>query len=139
MARFLRSAFLILMAASALGLGGCGDGATHDAEDAEIERLIVGTWRTEVSNTLDGVMVFDSDGSMSGYWSNTVTPKGWRYQGLWWVTNGGLASVITNTSAWNYTVGGPIGTEQWMRILQIDDQVWVGAYPDQTNRWSRQR
>jgi hypothetical protein len=134
----LKSASALVTVAFVLGVGGCADGTARDAKDAQIQRTIIGTWWME-TNRVDGVMTFHPDGSFSGYWSNTVAPRGWRSEGEWWITNGDCSMLITSKSAWNYTLTGPTGTVDHMRILSLDDQRMIVADYDQTNTWTRRR
>lgn len=132
--------FPVLLPLAALGIaaGGCSDRANRDAKDVQIHRAIVGTWTME-TNRVEGVLSLHPDGSFSGYWSNMVAPRGWRSEGEWWITNGDCAMVITSKAAWNYTLHGPTGTLERIRILRLNDRELIGASDDQTNKWTRRK
>lgn len=106
--------------------------------DARIQQRIVGTWSMEISN-VEGVIALRPDGSFSGYWSNTVQPKGWRSEGEWKIANGALVSTITSKTAWNFTLSGPTGTVETAKILGLTDHDLVTAVDEQTNKWTRKQ
>lgn len=138
MRRCVPPAFLFV--ATALFLAACDHrkGAGRSQTDAEMQRTIAGTWGLVISN-VEGVITFRPDGSFSGYWSNMLGPKGWRSEGEWKVVDGDIVSVITNKSAWNYTLHGPTGTVDLMKILRLSDQELIAACDEQTNKWTRRK
>jgi hypothetical protein len=136
--RLLKSGCVFAMAAFLAAVCGCGDGTNHGAKDAQIERAIIGTWGM-VTNRCEGIITFHSDRTFSSYWSNMVAPRGWRSEGEWKVVDGDIVSVITNKSAWNYTLHGPTGTVDLMKILRLSDQEFIAACDEQTNKWTRRK
>lgn len=112
----------------------------HDkaSTDARIQQRIIGTWSMEISN-VEGMIALRSDGSFSGYWSNTVRPRGWRSEGEWKITDGVLVSTIKSKTAWNFTLSGPTGTVESAKILALTDHDLVTAVDEQTNKWTRKQ
>jgi hypothetical protein len=106
--------------------------------DAEIQQTIAGTWGLVISN-VEGVITYRPDGGFSGYWSNMLGPRGWRFEGEWKIVDGDLVSVLTNKSAWNFTLHGPTGTVDRVRILRLNDQELIAAFEEQTNKWTRRK
>ncbi|HZR18233.1 MAG TPA: hypothetical protein VFE51_13155 [Verrucomicrobiae bacterium] len=92
----------------------------------------------EISN-VEGMIALRPDGSFSGYWSNTVRPKGWRSEGEWKIANGALVSTITSKTPWNFALSGPTGTAETVKILGLTDHDLVTAVDQQTNKWTRKQ
>ena len=128
-----RCVFALL--AIVLIIAGCNrqDPMGRPTTDAAIQERIIGTWGMEISN-VEGRITLRPDRSYSGYWSNTVRPKGWRAEGEWRVADGALVTQITNKTAWNFTLSGPTGTVAVVRILRLTDHELVTQWTNkQTN------
>jgi hypothetical protein len=121
-------------------LTGCDrrDKAARPLTDAEIRKTLPGQWSVVISN-VEGGLTLRPDGTYSGYWSNLVTPAGWRSEGYWQIANGALISRITNKSAWNFTLSGPTGTVERVKILRLTDQELTTATHGRTNKWTRKQ
>jgi hypothetical protein len=84
------------------------------ADDATLQKKIVGTWRGE-----HGVVIFGSDGrSLSSFTNGT---KAWTYGGNWAVKDGFILATVTNVSFQNTTNHEPIGHTTRNKVLLVDD------------------
>ena len=138
MKRVLNSGCAFSLAAFVLIAAGCRDRTGQSAKDAQMRRIIAGTWVME-TNRVEGIITLNLDGSCSGYWSNTVTPRGWRSEGEWEIINGDCVMTTTNKTSWNLALHGPPGTTERIRIMSLDDQELITVSDDQTNKWSRKK
>ncbi len=111
-------------------------GATPALADAQVRQAIVGTWGVEISIVV-GVVMLRPDSSFSGYWSNRVRPKGWRFDGQWDIANGALVTKWTNVSFWNFTNDYAPGTEKSWPILRLDAQELVFETNSVIGTWRR--
>jgi hypothetical protein len=111
----------VLLLTGVLALTACdrrGE-ASRAPDDSKIRRAIVGTWGVEVSNVA-GVVTLRPDSGFSGYWSNMLRPKGWRFDGQWGISNGALVTKWTNASFWNYTNDYAPGDEKTWKIQHLN-------------------
>src|SRR5262245_6286525 len=116
----------VLLLTALLALSGCNRRGTvsRARDDSEIQRAIVGNWAVEVSN-VSGVVTLRADSSFSGYWSNMLQPKGWRFGGEWGISNGALVTKWTNANFWNYTNDFALGSEKIYKIAQLNAEELV--------------
>jgi hypothetical protein len=135
-----RAQRIFALLASAFILAACNrhNSASTPSADARIQQKIVGSWGMEISN-VEGMLTLQPNGSFSGYWSNTVRPKGWRSEGEWKIAEGAIVSKITSKTAWNFTLSGPTGAVDSVKILSLTDDELVTEVDGQTNKWTRKK
>jgi hypothetical protein len=105
------------------------------AEDVRLSRAVAGTWRVERSNLI-GVLTFQPDGSYSGFWSNQVRPKGWRFDGEWKIVNGSIVQKLKHATYWNYTNDVVLDQEASYKISHVDDHE-LQTTNDPEIKWTR--
>lgn len=105
------------------------------AEDAQLSRAIAGTWCVERSNVV-GVLTLQPNANYSGYWSNELRPKGWRFDGEWKIVNGALVGKVKRANYWNYTNDVVPGRETSAKISHLDDRELRFA-DDPETKWTR--
>ena len=131
--------FVLLVAAVLLAACDRRKETTRSSADAEIQRTITGTWGVVISN-VEAVVTLRPGGNASGYWSNRGSiQRGWRWEGDWEIVDGALVTTITGKGAWNFTLSGPTGSVERVRILRVTGQELLAATDEQTNVWTRKR